>query len=347
MENKNEKWSFHASYLLIIVYMIVNVIVITFGLIQIEMLFDFIPSDIVYIGQGVLFFLILLGIHFTPIGETFVRKRAKCKEIKDQQLKSKIDDMYNEAYAKAKELNPKLPDSIKLFVNDEKSPNALAVGRKTICMTNGLMKRPKEEIVAVLTHELAHISAKHTTIKILISGGNSGVRFLLFLWKVMIMIFFTPLIFMLYMFMPSAGDKKPTPTRYIKVRRMGNHYEMTSRIGYETLDVSDALGNQMMGGLLGIVMKLLCFIRDLIVSVPALIWSAITVLLTRPSSRDMEYDADKFTFNAGYGNGLCSFLHYIQIAYFNKHQGIIDKISSTHPSPENRVNKLQEMGAKY
>ncbi|MBP3379991.1 MAG: M48 family metalloprotease [Ruminococcus sp.] len=128
---------------------------------------------------------------------------------------------------------------------------------------------------------------------------------------------------------------------YAVIRKLGTYKDASERPGKRSQkrNKSDQYFR--------IVMKLLCFIRDLIVSVPALIWSAITVLLTRPSSRDMEYDADKFTFNAGYGNGLCSFLHYVQTTYFNKHQGIIDKISSTHPSPENRVNKLQEMGAKY
>lgn len=347
MENNNGKSSFHTSYLLIIVYMIVNIIVITLGLIQIENSIGFIPPDFVYIGQGVLFFLILLVIHLSPVGEAYSRKKTKCRAIKDQQLKSKIDEIYKEAYAKAKEINPNLPDGIELFVNDEKSPNALAVGRKTICMTSGLMKRPKEEIVAVLTHELAHISNKDTTVKALIEGGNSGVRALLFLWKIVLMVLFTPLIFVLCILMPSKGDQKPKPTQYITIRTRGRHYEATSRIGYELIDVSDAVGNRAFAGGLGIVIKFLGFIRDLLYSVPAMIWSAITVLLTRPSSRDMEYEADVFTFNAGLGDGLCSFLHYIQVTYFNKNQGLIDKISSTHPSPENRVSRLQQMGAKY
>lgn len=347
METQSAKRKFHPTFLLIILYLAAGLIVITYGLIQIEMIFDIIPPDIVYIGQGVIFFLVVLIFSCSPAGEAMSRKRAKCTEISDQQLRAKVDALYNQAFAKAKELNPKLRDDIKIFINNEKSPNAVAVGNKSICITSGLLKRADNEIIAVLIHELAHISYKDTLIKAIIGGGDMGVRFFLFLFRIMITVVFAPIVLILCVVTPSKGDTKAKPTNFITVKRFGNRISATSRIGYKTEDVSDAVGNTVLRGGIGVILKLICKVRDIIANLPAVVWSAITILFVQSAQRDMEYDADMFTFNAGSGDGLCKFLHYIQVTYYNKKQSFMDKLSSSHPDPESRVSRLQQMGAKY
>ncbi len=120
----------------------------------------------------------------SPLGELLSCTRNHCRSISDTQLRSKLDSMYREAFEKAKISNPKLKDNIKLYTTEETSPNAVAVGTRTICLTRGLLNRPRDQIVAVLTHELSHIVYKDTAIQALMNAGDVCVRLSFFLESV-------------------------------------------------------------------------------------------------------------------------------------------------------------------
>ena len=58
-------------------------------------------------------------------------------------------------------------------MNNDKSQNAFATGRKTICITKGLYENASvEEIKGVLGHEFAHIAHHDTDLLLIILVGN-------------------------------------------------------------------------------------------------------------------------------------------------------------------------------
>lgn len=63
------------------------------------------------------------------------------------------------------------------------------------------------------------------------------------------------------------------------------------------------------------------------------------------SSRHNEYRADLFAYELGYGKELASALDRIKI--YIPEQGFLKAMYSTHPSTDDRVARLQELGAVY
>lgn len=297
--------------------------------------------------QGFIVLIIALIFFLSPLGEARARSKAKCSSILDAQLKSKVDALYREAFEKAKISNPKLKDNIKLYMNEETSPNALAVGTKTICLTRGLLNRSHDEIVAVLTHELSHIVYKNTAVQSLMNAGDVCVRISFFLWKAFIMIILTPIIWIFSFWKPSKADNTPKKTIFVKTTVMNGRIYSDATIGYQTRDIANAAANRGLYAGFNILVRLLLSIRNLVANAPITIWRFVMLIFTRPATRAMEYDADEFTYHTGFGNGLCKFLKYIHDTYFKTKPSLMESISATHPDPEYRVNNLQSMGAKY
>lgn len=297
--------------------------------------------------QGFFVLAVFLLIFLSPLGELLSRSRNHCRSISDTQLRSKLESMYREAFEKAKISNPKLKDNIKLYMNEETSPNAVAVGTRTICLTRGLLNRPRDQIVAVLTHELSHIVYKDTAILALMNTGDLCVRIAFFMWKAFIYIILTPIIWVISFWKPSKTDNTPKKTLFVKTTAMNGRIYREATIGYQTRDIADAAANRGMYAGFNILVRGLIFIRNIVANAPITIWRFVMLIFTRPVSRAMEYDADEFTHHSGFGNGLCKFLKHIHDVYFKTKLSFMESISATHPDPEYRINNLQNMGAKY
>ena len=87
-------------------------------------------------------------------------------------MRNRMVPIVQRVYRKAKARTPDLPRNIILKVMYDPNPNAFAVGRKTICVTEGLLELPDEMIEGILGHEIAHLALHHTDIQLLIGGGN-------------------------------------------------------------------------------------------------------------------------------------------------------------------------------
>ena len=74
------------------------------------------------------------------------------------------------------------------------------------------------------------------------------------------------------------------------------------------------------------------------------VWTKIDVLLVMKASRANEYEADEFSFNLGYGNELCMLLDSIG---GSSAKGLFANLASSHPDKDDRIAKLQELGATY
>lgn len=122
------------------------------------------------LGFGI--YLLSLVIALSPIGEWILRLQSKCKKITDPAVLARLQPLFDEVYAKAKELNPELPNDIKMFMSDDMDPNAFATGRKTLCVTRGLLSYSDEHIKGVMGHEFGHLAHKDTDQILIIAVGN-------------------------------------------------------------------------------------------------------------------------------------------------------------------------------
>ena len=168
---------FRPSNICIFIYLTLNVVLIWSVLSR----FQF---DIGSLGISLLVYAVSLLIALSPIGEFILRLQTGCKPIKREDHKNLIEPIFNEVYAKAKEMMPELPKGIKLYMNADNSPNAFATGRRTICVTRGLLKLPPEQIKAILAHEFGHIAHRDTYLLQAVLVGNFIVTFLVIVLKI-------------------------------------------------------------------------------------------------------------------------------------------------------------------
>lgn len=142
---------------------------------------------------GIVVYLISLCVALSPVGETILRWQTGCKKIVRPELIARIEPLFNEAkrraIAEAQKEGLAIPDNIRLFVNEEKSPNAFATGRKTICFTEGLLTLPDDQVVATLTHEFGHITHHDTDMILLVTVGNLIVSAIITIIKVTVTVF--------------------------------------------------------------------------------------------------------------------------------------------------------------
>jgi heat shock protein HtpX len=263
----------------VIAYLILNI-----GL----LLFLFGTSDF----KGFLLVLVIyaasLAIALSPIGEFILRYQTGSKEITRKEFRDRIEPLFNRVYEKARQKDPSLPEDIRLFINYDDSPNAFATGRKTVCVTQGLLALPDEEIEAILAHEFAHLSHKDTDMLLVISVGNLIVTGI-------------------FLFIRMVS---------------GIALAIASRRAWVALAVDGLLAGLMW------------------------VWTKIGVLLVLASSRNNEYEADRFAMEIGYGTQLASALDKLT-GYEASKVGLWRALHSSHPETHDRIGKLQELGVDY
>lgn len=260
--------------------------------------------------MGLGFYIVSLMIAISPIGEWLLRIKTGCKKVKRIDQKDFFEPIFKEVYDRAKEANPAIPNNVHWFINNDELPNAFATGRRTICVTEGLLYMPENQIKAVLAHEFGHLSNKDTDLLLLVSIGNFVVgatiliiRFLLDTSKLVV-------------------DFCANILGAVMGGREGFFVSLLASL---TATVYHAM--------FAVTVTFLTWV-----------WTKIGILLVMKSSRSIEFDADKFAFTLGYGNDLCLFLDRIGVSGA---KGLFASLASSHPDKDKRIEKLQKMGASY
>lgn len=154
----------------LLIYLILNVLII--GLVASAFLVLPIFWGIV---SGLLLYGASVAVALSPIGEFMLRSQNGCKKIDDKEVVDRMAPLFHEVYYKAKKANPMISNDIRLFLNEDVSPNAFATGRKTICITRGLLGLGNEEIKATLAHEFGHLAHKDTDRILVVAIGNTVI----------------------------------------------------------------------------------------------------------------------------------------------------------------------------
>ncbi len=127
------------------------------------------PENMKYIG---LIYLASVVIALSPFGEWYFGLIAGARKMRRVDMRNRILPTIRRVYKKAAAKTPSLPKTIILKVMYDPNPNAFAIGRKTICVTEGLFDLPDEMIEGILAHEFGHLALHHTDIQLLLGGGN-------------------------------------------------------------------------------------------------------------------------------------------------------------------------------
>lgn len=107
-------------------------------------------------------YIVTVLISLSPIGEWTLAALAGAKEIKRKDIKIRLIPLLEIVFEQAKERTPSMINSIRLKIIHDQSPNAFAIGRRTICVTDGLLNLSDEEIMAVFAHEVGHLAYQHS-----------------------------------------------------------------------------------------------------------------------------------------------------------------------------------------
>lgn len=288
----------HKKNIFAVIYLLLNVLIISL------MMYSFEENPWKCLLYGVLFYAATATVALSSVGEWLFRLFNGCKKIKDPAILNRLEPLFMEVKerAKTKHSDFRIDDGISLYICEDDSVNAYAMGRRTICVTYGLLSLSDEQIMAVLGHEFGHLATHDTELTLLITVGNfiitgivTMIRAILFLYNC--------LVFVISLFMGRDG----------------------------------AFAN------------LLHAIASLIVTLGIngvmWVWTQLGILLVMKSSREAEYEADAFSCDLGYSQGMLSFLRVLQSL---EHRGrkrdgsnIFAALSASHPATYKRIAKIE------
>ena len=145
----------------------------------------------VALAVSIVSYLFAVTISLSPLGEKRLRRKQGCEEITDIETLNRLEPLFMEVKQRAmrKHRDFHIDENIQLYIKDDLDANAFAVGRRTICVTTGLLELSDEEIKGVLAHEFGHLATHDTDLVLLISGGNFIITAIATIFKAFLLIF--------------------------------------------------------------------------------------------------------------------------------------------------------------
>ena len=258
----------------------------------------FSPYSLSLYGLATFFLLYVLtiAISLSSVGEWVLSVFVGAKEIKRKDVKLKLIPLLEVVYNNAKAKSPNMVDSIHLKIIPGNEANAYAIGRKTICVTEGVLSLSDEMIMGIFAHEVGHIANRHSQIQLLIGGANVLVSFFILILKAVAWI-------------------------------------ITGVFGLLAIR-SRRLSIGCLIGMIGSISTLLVYL-----------WVRFCRIFLMWSSRKNEFVADEYAYSIGFGDQLAFVLD--NSVDSQAKNGFLRAFYSSHPDRNERIAKLQELGATY
>ena len=289
----------HKKNIFAMIYLLLNVVIITL----------FISAVEENIWLAILYALLVYGatatIALSPVGEWLFRLFNGCKKIKDPALLNRLEPLFMEVKERAQTKHEDfvIDDRINLYICEDESVNAFAMGRRTICVTHGLLSLSDEEIKAVLGHEFGHLATHDTDLSLLITVGNFIISAIVTFIRIIVAI----VNFFMFLGGLLTGEDGALP-RFLHM--------------VASLIVTFCINGVMW------------------------LWTQLGILLVMKSSREAEYEADAFSCDLGYSEGLLSFFRILQNMEHRagkKEKGnIFAALSASHPDTSKRIARIEE-----
>lgn len=290
----------HKKNIFAMIYLALNVLIIT------VMLQVFEPNLWLCLLYGILLYGATATIALSPLGEWFFRLTNGCKKIEDPAIRNRLEPLFEEVKNQAKIKHPDfiVDDRIALYMSDDNVLNAFALGRRTVCVTRGLLQLSDEQIKGVLGHEFGHLASHDTDLSLLITVGNFLITAAVTVFRVVAWLF------------------------NLMITLVGGI------IGGDEGWFVSAMGT------------LNSWLTTLMINGLMWVWTQLGILLVMKSSRDAEYEADAFSCDLGYTQGLLSFfqiLDRMEGGSSGKERGnIFAALSSSHPETHKRIARINE-----
>ena len=282
-----------------IIYLLLNIYIVV-------SIFKFLFDDANNAGLLAIFlYLFSVVVAVSPIGEFVLRLTQGCKRIEDPKVLSRLEPLFFEVVERAQTKHTAYPidEGITLYIQDSMSPNAFAVGRRTVCVTTGLLAHSDEEIKAILGHELGHLATHDTDLVLLITVGNLIISAIVSIFKFII-----------------------------------GFYKIFLSIIASFLGGSDGLLVKLFSGVAGILTLVL-------VDAVMFLWTQFGVLMVMKTSRSAEYEADAFSCDLGFSEGLLSFFYSLSGFELKEPGGklkLFAALASSHPSTKKRIARIEK-----
>lgn len=280
-----------------IIYLAINVLIITLTVQMFE------PNFWLALLYGLLIYTITATIALSPLGEWYFRWTNGCKKIVDPEILNRLEPLFMEVKERAqtKHTDFIIDDNIRLYICDDDSVNAFAMGRRTICVTYGLLSLSDEQIKAVLGHEFGHLASHDTELTLLVTVGNFIITVIVTIIRVILAVY-NLIIGLIGLFMGREG------------------------------------------AIVSIMNAIAQFIATLCINGLMWLWTQLGILLVMKSSRNAEFEADAFSCDLGYSDGLLSFFRILQglerQAGKKERGNIFAALSSSHPDTSKRIARI-------
>ena len=235
-------------------------------------------------------------ISLSPAGEWFLSLLAGAKEIKRADMKIRLIPLLETVLSSGERNAPSMIGPVHLKIIYGEGPNAFALGRRTICVTDGLLQLSDQEIMALLAHSAGHLAYRHSVIQLLIGGGNLFVAGALLIVKLVC-------------------------------------WMITGIFALIGLATRSALGTVLLT-LLGGISAFLIWL-----------WTKFCSFFLMWSARRNEFEADAYAFQLGFGIPLASLLD--RGLCEPPKNGLLRALYPGNPSPDDRIARLQDLGAEY
>jgi len=138
---------------------------------------NFASNTISFIIMAILYFIII-NIALSDFIEKLMRIIEDCRRVATNTEKERLLLLFNEVYEETQKASNHISKDIELYIVDEMSINAFALGRNTIAITRGLMQTMNDnELKGILAHEFGHMANGDTQVNMLIMIGTT-----IYLW---------------------------------------------------------------------------------------------------------------------------------------------------------------------
>ena len=247
-------------------------------------------------GMLIMIYILTVIVSLSPIGEWALCMMVGAEDIKRKDIKIHIIPLVEVVLDSAKKNSLYCPDSVNIKIIHDQTPNAFALGRKTIAITDGLLRLPDEAVMAVLAHEIGHLAYGHTVIQLLIGGGNVFITFFLLVLKISC-----------WIFAAIMGIFSFASRSWI----MGIMTAIFSAISYGAI----------------------------------WFWVKFCKIFLMWSMRQNEFVADEYAMKLGFGYELAYSLDHE--LYSIPRNGFLNALFDPHPSSDDRIAALQNLGVSY
>ncbi|MCL2164307.1 MAG: M48 family metalloprotease [Oscillospiraceae bacterium] len=134
-------------------------------------------------------FLLLMSIGIALLfGDAILRTLESIRPIETEEEKEYLIPLFEELCEEVKEAFPKMKKT-KLYIIDNQAVNAKAVGVRTIAVTQGAVRTfSREELKAILAHEMAHIYHGNSMAIMLNTIGNGIFSVFILLFRFILLV---------------------------------------------------------------------------------------------------------------------------------------------------------------